>query len=212
MKRRDAERGLAKSLIALLSLAIVALLALQVVGYLKRDAPPPVLGTVPAFSLRDQSGADFSSKSLAGKLWLATFIYTTCPGPCPRVVERMRSVDEQLGRDSRVRLVSFSVDPATDTPEVLTTYARERKIDTSRWSLLTGPTDEVFTLARLGFKLGVDQAAATDVAAAGPVVHSIHAVLVDGGGRIRGYYDTSSPEAVKALLTDTRRLLREPAS
>jgi protein SCO1/2 len=212
MTRYGTEHGLARGLIVLLTLAIVALISLQVVGYLKRDAAPPVLGSVPTFTLLDQAGAHFSSKSLDGKLWLATFIYTTCPGPCPRVVERMKAVDEQLGHDPRVRLVSFSVDPTTDTPEVLATYARDRKIDTSRWSLLTGRTEEIYTLARLGFKLGVDEAAATDAAASGPVVHSIHAVLIDGQGRIRGYYDTSSPEAVSALVNDARRLLRDPAA
>ncbi len=210
--KRSGERGLAKGLIVLLATAALALIALQVVGYLKRDAAPPVLGSVPAFTLIDQSGASFSSQHLADKLWLATFIYTTCPGPCPRVVEAMKSVDEQLVRDPRVRLVSFSVDPTTDTPEVLAAFARQRHIDSTRWTLLTGPTDEIYTLARLGFKLGVDSAAATDAPSTGPVVHSIHAVLVDGHGRIRGFYDTSSLEAISSLLDDTRRLLREHAS
>jgi protein SCO1/2 len=203
------EKGGARGLIVLLGLAVVARAGLQLAGYVGDKKPLQVLGAVPAFSLIDQSGADFSSRALEGNAWIATFIYTTCPGPCPRVVERMKAIDSELAHDPRIRIVAFSVDPATDTPERLGVYARERQLDPARWTLLTGESDEIFTLARLGFKLGVNAADATDLPTTGPVVHSTHAVLVDQAGRIRGYYDTTTPEAMADLVKDSRRLLRE---
>lgn len=206
------EKGGARGLIVILGLAVVMLGGLQLAGYVNGKKPLPVLGAVPAFSLIDQSGADFLSRSLEGSAWIATFIYTTCPGPCPRVVERMKAIDAELAHDRRMRIVAFSVDPATDTPERLSVYARERQLDPARWTLLTGESDEIFTLARLGFKLGVNAADATDLPTTGPVVHSVHAVLVDQAGRIRGYYDTTTPEAMTELVKDSRRLLRESVS
>ena len=212
MREASRQYGRIRPFMLLLGVAIVALLGLQIVGYLGTEAPPPVLGAVPAFTLTDQTGAEFPSRGLQDKVWIATFIYTTCPGPCPRVVERMRAVDAELGHDPRTRLVSFTVDPATDTPEILEAFGRERLIDPARWVLLTGPTEEIYTLARLGFKLGVDAATTSDLPTSGPVVHSIHAVLVDQRSSIRGYYDTSDPEAIARLLEDTRRLLRDASS
>jgi protein SCO1/2 len=212
MMPRPREKGRIPGLIVLLGLAAIALTGLQIAGYIGGKKSLQVLGAVPAFALIDQAGATFSSRALEGHAWIATFIYTTCPGPCPRVVERMKGVDAELLHDSRFRIVSFSVDPATDTPEKLAVYARERQLDPARWTLLTGPPDEIFTLARLGFKLGVNSADATDLPTTGPVVHSVHAVLVDGFGRIRGYYDTMSEEAMVKLVEDSRRLLREAPS
>jgi protein SCO1/2 len=206
------EKGGTRGLVVILGLAVLALGGLQLAGYVGDKKPLPVLGAVPAFSLIDQSGAEFSSRSLDGNAWIATFIYTTCPGPCPRVVERMKAIDAELAYDRRMRIVAFTVDPATDTPERLAVYARERQLDPKRWTLLTGESDEIFTLARMGFKLGVNAADATDLPTTGPVVHSVHAVLVDQAGRIRGYYDTTTPEAMAELVRDSRRLLRESAS
>jgi len=199
--------GRFRGLVVVFGAAIVALLGLQLAGTLGKGTSLPVLGAVPAFSLIDQDGKPFSSKDLADRVWIATFIYTTCPGPCPRVVERVAAVDTALSHDPRVRLVSFSVDPATDTPETLAAYGRARGIDPARWALLTGPPDEIYTLARLGFKLAVDNAGANATPESGPVVHSIYAVLVDTSGRVRGYYDTGVAEAMPRLIDDTRRLL-----
>ena len=202
--------GRFRGLIVVLGAAIVALFGLQIAGKLGEGTSLPVLGAVPAFSLTDQQGQPFSSKDLADRVWIATFIYTTCPGPCPRVVERIRAVDSELAHDARVRLVSFSVDPTTDTPETLAAYGRARGIDPARWVLLTGAPDEIYTLARLGFKLGVDAGGANATPESGPVVHSVYAALVDSSGRVRGYYDTGVAEAMPRLVEDTRRLLGEP--
>src|SRR5881275_1765291 len=75
-------------------------------------------GAVPHFQLVNQEGQPFDSAQLAGKIWIADFIYTTCPGPCPMISMRMSELQKPLEKTD-VHLVSFSVDPAKDTPQVL---------------------------------------------------------------------------------------------
>src|SRR5665213_2599477 len=90
-----------------------------------RHAPSlEVLGDIPQFELVAQNGQPFHSQVLAGKIWVADFIYTTCPGPCPRMTSQMREVQDAVLKIPNVRLVSFTVDPANDTPPVLVAYAK----------------------------------------------------------------------------------------
>jgi protein SCO1/2 len=169
----------------------------------------PVLATLPAFELTDQNGSPFGSQDLADHVWVATFIYSTCPGPCPRVVQKVRELDDQLTNDPRLKIVSFTVDPEVDTPEVLAEYAGSHGIQTERWKLLTGPSEEVFKLVRKGFLLGVSRSDTGDAppSADGPVVHSVRLVLIDTAMNVRGYYDTTDPAAMARASTDIERLL-----
>lgn len=197
-----------KRLILVLGIGLLSIVALRTVIGLRTGPDLPVLGAVPAFDLENQDGETFSSNALRDLTWIGAFVYTTCPGPCPRVVETLSNVDRRLSHDPRVRIVAFSVDPANDTPDNLAAYARARGLDANRWTLLTGDVDTMYTLIRTGFKLGLEQNEGEDVAALGPIVHSVHAVLVDPGLQIRGYYDTTDPEAMKRLVADAQGLAK----
>jgi protein SCO1/2 len=103
-----------------------------------------------------------------------------------------------------VHLVSFSVDPAHDTPPVLAAYAKEHGADPSRWTFLTGDGEAIRKAVVDGLKVaaqpvGEDQ----DLAS---VFHGSHFVLVDAEGRIRGYYDSADADATDRLLADLSRL------
>ena len=164
--------------------------------------PPEVFGNVPEFRLTEQSGQDFDSAALRGKVWVADFIYTNCTGPCPRMSSQMRQVQTGVKNLPDVRLLSFTVDPARDTPEVLTAYARRYHAESGRWYFLTGSRGTLQLLNREAFKLGnVD----------GSLDHSTRFVLVDRRGRIRGYYLTAEGDAVQRLLADLRIVYKEPA-
>src|SRR6202795_3159555 len=142
----------------------------------------PVYYNVPAFDLVAQDGQPFHSAVLTGKIWVADFIYTTCPGPCPRMTSQMREVQDAVLKIPDVRLVSFTVDPAEDTPPVLAAYAKTHGASDSIWYFLTGPVSTLQMLDRDAFKLGNLDAT---------MQHSTRFTLVDRQGRIRGYYDTS---------------------
>jgi len=104
-----------------------------------------------------------------------------------------------------VHLVSFSVDPAKDTPQVLRGYAEKLQAEPGRWDFLTGPQSTIYNLSRDGFKLAVSYGSDEK----GIPVHSTRMILVDRRGAIRGYYDAAEPDAVTKLVADTTHLLRE---
>jgi protein SCO1/2 len=161
-------------------------------------------GTVPEFILVNQDGKNFGSAQLRGKIWIADFIYTTCPGPCPMISSRMSELQKPLEKTD-VHLVSFSVDPAKDTPQVLRGYAEKLQAEPGRWDFLTGPQSTIYNLSRNGFKLAVSDGSEDN----GIPVHSTRMILVDRHGVIRGYYDAAEVDAVTKLVADTTHLLRE---
>jgi protein SCO1/2 len=161
-------------------------------------------GTVPSFQFTNQNGAPFGSAQLAGKIWIGDFIYTTCPGPCPMISGRMSELQKPLEKTD-VHLVSFSVDPDKDTPEVLHRYAESLQAERGRWDFLTGPKSEIYKLSHDGFKLAISDGSDQQRLP----VHSTRIVLVDRHGQIRGYYDAAEADAITKLLADTNHLLRE---
>jgi protein SCO1 len=168
------------------------------------NRPLPSYGTVPSFELVNQDARPFGSTQLAGKIWIADFIFTTCPGPCPIISTRMSELQKPLVK-SDVHLVSFSVDPEKDTPEVLRVYADKLRKEPLRWDFLTGARAAIYSLSRDGFKLGISDEGDDNQ----NPVHSTRFVLVDRHGTIRGYYDALAADGVTKLLADTNHLLRE---
>jgi protein SCO1/2 len=160
----------------------------------------PVYYDVPAFDLVAQDGQPFHSEVLAGKIWVADFIYTTCPGPCPRMTSQMHEVQGAILKMPDVKLVSFTVDPARDTPPVLADYAKVHGALNERWYFLTGPEPTLQKLDRDVFKLGSLNTS---------MEHSTRFVLIDRQSRIRGYYDTSESKAIPRLIDDIYALARE---
>ena len=161
-------------------------------------------GSVPAFRLINQNGRPFGSADLAGKIWIADFIYTTCPSPCPMISSRMSEMQKPLEK-TEVHFVSFTVDPERDTPQMLREYANRLQAEPGRWDFLTGPKPAIYDLSEHGFKL----AAAEHAGENGEPLHSTRMILVDRRGQIRGYYDGTEADAVTRLLADTNHLLKE---
>jgi cytochrome oxidase Cu insertion factor (SCO1/SenC/PrrC family) len=177
------------------SLALTLLLAAC-----SSDPSLPSYGVVPDFVLTDQSNRTFESKKrLDGKIWVANFIFTTCSGPCPRMTAQFRKLRDEVSDDPKLRMVSFTIDPARDTPEALATYGRNFGANPDKWFFLTGAQKDLHQLSRHAFMLGdID----------GSLEHSSRFVLVDTQSRIRGFYDSSDTEAMQKLTTDLRSLLQ----
>jgi protein SCO1/2 len=182
-------------MIARLSFAAMVFL----VGCQKRE-PLPVLSTVPPFELTNEAGNPFGSANLAGKIWVADFIYTTCPGPCPRMSSQMRRIQELTASLPQVELVSITVNPEVDTPEVLAAYAKRYLANPARWHFLTGKLEALHRLKRDAFKLG-------DVT--GNLEHSTRFVLIDRKGQVRAYYATLDGDPVPLVVADVRLLAEE---
>jgi protein SCO1/2 len=185
------------------------LLALAVgagVSGCRRSADLPALGGVGGFSLIDQAGRRVSEATLRGQVWAAAFFFTRCPTVCPRITRRMRDLQQAAAKGGvKLELVSFSVDPENDTPEVLTAYARQYGADLSSWRFLTGDLEVVRKTSEQGFKLALDGKPTPGAADFG-LFHGSHLVLVDGVGQIRGYYRTSEDAQMVQLLKDAALL------
>jgi protein SCO1/2 len=167
----------------------------------------PKYGTVPPFTLTTQDNTTLSLDDLKGKIWVADLIFTNCAGTCPMLSARMASIQTAIRKTGdNVHLVSISVDPNNDTPEVLKDYARTFGADPKRWTFLTGKVSTIYTIAKDGFHLTLDSASET---VGEPITHSERLVLIDGNANIRGYYTGTEEDAQSKLLADLGELMRE---
>jgi protein SCO1/2 len=174
----------------------IPLLALVAIALCGCGRPLPKLGEVPHFQLTDQAGRTFDSAALDGHVWVADFVFTNCEGPCPRMTSHMHQLQTKTDKD--IRLVSFTVDPARDTPPVLEAYAKKFAYDSNRWSFLTGKIATLNDLDANAFKLGY--------VAEGELDHSTRFALVDRKGQIRGYYGLSDGDPVTRIAKDAEQL------
>ena len=165
--------------------------------------PMPPIATVPDFSFTTQDGKTFTKADLLGKVWVADFIFTRCPGPCPIMSARMAEVSHELSKADDVRLVSFTIDPDHDTSAVLKDYANRMMADQKHWIFLTGSKQEITEFTTHGML----QALAVDPT--GLPTHSTRFLLVDRAGQIRNTRNLDEPELVQKLLMDIGGLLRE---
>ena len=178
----------------------------------QRNGQLPVITKLPDFTLTERSGQPVGAADLHGNVLIVDFIFTRCGGPCPAMTSQMAELQrtfEQGPEWNQIRLVSVTVDPEYDTPEVLRRYAGPSfaQADPQRWLFLTGSRSEIRSLIQEGFKLPVgENAEDPDM----PIYHSAKFVLVDRVGRIRGYYDALEEEGRSMLMHDLRVVLSEP--
>ncbi len=196
--------------VVLLSLLTVACPMTEESTGQAQKAPDPlrVLGRLPEFTLSDQDDQSFGSSDLAGKVWVANFIFTRCGSTCPRQTAEMGRLQQDLwsGDESEVRLVSFTVDPEYDTPEVLKQYALNVGADDTRWKFLTGSRSDLRELSKTGFKLPVSDTPDNPTSI---ITHSQQFILIDRQNRIRGYYGSFDSQQTRALRHDIRSLLAQ---
>ena len=195
---------------ALLAAAAGALALVALARALTRHEPPPVFWDVPEFTLVERSGRPLTAGDLRGRPWVADFIFTRCGGACPAMTARMAALrgDAPAG----VRMVSITVDPEHDTPEVLARYAQRVEAG-EEWLFLTGPREALYRLAIEGFKLGVEEVPPDQQRGGdGPFLHSAHFVLVDRANRVRGFYDSTDAEALARLRRDLAAVAAERAA
>ncbi|MGA2175737.1 MAG: SCO family protein [Verrucomicrobiota bacterium] len=192
-----------------LILTISAILAAFVAAPSK-GKPLPVYGALPPFQLTDQNNRTTTLESLRGQIWIADVIFTRCAGQCLIMSAHMKDLQSALPPGSPVKLLSFTTDPAFDTPAVLKKYAGRFGARDGQWVFLTGDKAALRRATVDGLKLTVvdkapgDQENATDF-----FIHSAKFVLIDKSGRIRGYYDGETPEAVTQVLAAAQSLARE---
>jgi len=192
----------------------VALSAASVL-FLGCQAQPPldVFGQAPTFQLTDQTARPFSSDALAGRVTLLDFVYTHCTDACPLLSATFQETQRKLAADSAlgstVMLVSLSVDPMHDTPQVLAEYGQQFKADPSAWKMLTGDWDQVYDVVS-GFKVAAHPprpAVDAPVPSGTELTHSSRIVLIDPQLQVRAYLEGQVASA-DDLINAARRLIK----
>ncbi|WP_299319144.1 SCO family protein [uncultured Maribacter sp.] len=158
--------------------------------------------TIADFSLTNQNGETITQDNYEGKIYVADFFFTTCPTICPIMTKNMVDLQQSLGKDSDVMLLSHSVTPEIDSVAQLKKYALEKGVDDSNWNLVTGDKKQIYDLARKSYL-----AVKTD-GDGGPfdMIHTENFILVDERKRIRGFYDGTKKEDIEKLLKDIKVL------
>ena len=180
-------------------IAIAAVNLWSVFGTKPEVLTEAVAVNVPDFSLKNQKGEPLGLSDMAGKIWIADFIFTNCPTICPAMTQEMARLQSEFVADP-VYFVSFSVDPERDTTEVLTRYAKAYGADDRRWHFLTGDKAHIYQLAERGFFLDAGPKG-------GEILHSPRFVLVKPDGNIHDYYNSQSKSAMLRLRRDVKALL-----
>ncbi len=192
---------------------VLLLLTLTSVNLQRRAASDlPVIGAVANFALTNQDGQVVTLQDLRGKVWVADIIFTRCPGPCLKMTRQMKELQEALGADAGVKLISLTTDPVFDTPSILKQYAQRFNANPAHWSFLTGTPQQIAALAIDSLKLtAIEKKPEERVTPEDLFIHSTIFVLVDRQGRLRGVFETTGddidPTTVKAKILHGVRAL-----
>lgn len=175
----------------------------------KKEINLPHLFKLPNFQLINQDGEKYSSTDLQGKVYFASFVFTSCAMSCPKTLAALSSFQTRLSKlPQELRMVTITVDPETDTPERLKMKSVEFKADHSRWVFLTGSLKEIEDLVMNGYKLAMSKMI-NNLGDTIDVAHSDKFVLVDKNGWVRGLYGRESNEELDSLLEAMQFLLKE---
>lgn len=182
------------------------LLPLPILGRTAYDstAQKEVVQPIPEFAFYNQDSVLVTNKTLAGKVYVTDFFFTSCPTICPIMKGQMLRVYNQYKTNDKVMLVSHTIDPRHDGVPTLKRYSEKLGVDASKWHFLTGNQDVIYELA-----YDYMVSAAEDSTAPGGYIHSGAFILIDQKGYIRGYYDGTQEIDVDALLVDIVRLLKD---
>ena len=159
-----------------------------------------------SFTLTNQENQTFTEKDMKGKICVADFFFTTCPGICPKMTNSMSDIQRAFINDDEILLLSHSVTPATDSVPVLKQYAKDKKVDFRRWKLLTGDKNEIYDLGRKYYFVEEDEGVnnSNDI-----FLHTENFILIDKQRHLRGIYNGLDPNSIQNLIRDIKVLKQE---
>lgn len=170
----------------------------------------PVLSYVQPFSFLDQRGDTISEKSVSGKVYVAEYFFTTCPGICPKMNRNMKKVFDKYKSEPGFVILSHSVDPGTDNVGRMKIYADSLGVNGANWYFLTGRKDSLYMAARVSYLL--DDPKNNNEKIEDQFIHTQFFAVVDKSGRVRRIYDGLKKEEVEQLIADIPELLAEKES
>ena len=157
------------------------------------------------FSLVNQNNEIITNENYDGKIYIADFFFTTCPGICPIMKENMIVLQDEFINDDDVLLLSHTVTPEIDSVHVLKKYSKEQGVIDSKWNMVTGDKKQIYNLARKSYLVAEDIESPTQY----DMIHTENFVLVDSKRRIRGFYDGTDNDVMDNLISDIKLLKKE---
>jgi protein SCO1/2 len=165
------------------------------------------LHQIPSFAFVNQQGKTITEKTVHGKIYVADFFFTSCPGICPMLTQNMRLIQDAFKNSPDVLLLSHSVMPEYDSVAVLKNYADHHGIVSQNWHLLTGKREEIYAIARKSYFADEDLGLKKDGNA---FLHTENFILIDQNRHIRGIYKGTSRFEVNQLIEDIKLLQNSP--
>jgi protein SCO1/2 len=161
--------------------------------------------TIADFSFVNQNGETITQKDYEGTVYVADFFFTTCGSICPKMSVNLEEIQKAFANNPKVKLLSHTVFPETDSVPVLKAYAKKHNVDDAKWNLVTGDKKEIYAMARKSY-LAVKMGKPSELY---DMVHTENFVLVDTKKRVRGFYDGTDKEDMKRLIEDIHFLIQE---
>ena len=162
--------------------------------------------TIPSFEMINQDGKAVSNKDYEGKIYVADFFFTTCASICPIMTNNLIKVQKEFINNDNIKLLSFTVNPETDSAQILNAYAKRYGAINTKWNFCTGAKNKIYKLAQRGFLLVPPD---VDVNDSSQFIHDERFNLVDAKGRIRGSYAGTDSIEVAQLIEDIKTLINE---
>ncbi len=173
----------------------------------------PIIGNdqnhhIADFSFVNQDGKTITNEDVKGKICVVEYFFATCKGMCPKMNENMVKVSKAFLGNKNVIILSHTVDPIKDTVKALKEYSLRFDADPAQWMFLTGDKKKLYDMARYSYLISAEDDT-TGVSIDKDFIHDKHYALVDGYGRVRGFYDGLNPGDVARMIGDINALLKE---
>lgn len=164
-----------------------------------------VYSSIKSFRFINQDSIIITNKTFENKIYIADFIFLSCPGICPMMTSELKKVYDEFKNNPHVYFLSHTIDPESDTIPRLKEYTKNLGVDDKKWFFVTGNEDSIYTIAEKSYFA----TAFPDKSAPGGFIHSGNFLLIDTNKRIRGVYDGTNPKETERLILDLRKLLSE---
>ncbi len=161
---------------------------------------------IPKFEFINQNGDTIRNNDYAGKIYVADFFFTTCPGICPKLTKHMKILEDLYSKNDQIKFLSHTVMPWHDSVSVLNEYGKRYDIESKKWNLVTGDKEEIYRVARDGYF--ADNSFKTQESI-NEFIHSENFYLIDKNGKIRGVYNGTLEIEIERLKRHIKTLEKE---
>ena len=162
--------------------------------------------SIPAFQFINQNGESVSERTFEGKIYVADFFFTACPGICKRLTTHFKIVQDSFKTDNHVLLLSHSVTPENDSIPRLKQYANAFGAISGKWHLVTGEREALYNIARRSYFADEDMGQKKN---SSDFLHTENMLLIDTHRRIRGVYKGTALNDINNLIADIKILEHE---